>query len=339
MGAPAVDCMAFTNKNKKKAAGHVHPNMLYSYLSSTRRHVVTAANPSSSLPSSVVLGGGVGVGGVGGGGAGSGGVGVGGRASGFIRYVDDVDEDDFSSNEENSDSDRGGLTVGGVAGVTTAAGGGRQGRLITGASASTKARGKIPPNARVRGKKKVESLIDSRFEPYRSAPQCRPSFIWARLQQRNLKQKFIALLKRFKITEDLDEHELAGEGGCIDPSKLTGKGQVALVVNGSFVSNSDCLNNNIKGADLEMDAGDIEDLIDELEDLSDSGPEMDTLSVTSTPKPSLRPFFASSRSLLAPDPSSSASVFTFPSGKYRSPLCPSLWRCINSPSLATNSVL
>ena len=51
------------------------------------------------------------------------------------------------------------------------------------------------------------------------------------------------------------------------------------------------------GADLEMDAGDIEDLIDELEDLSDSGPEMDTLSVTSTPKPSLRPFFASSRSL------------------------------------------
>ena len=55
------------------------------------------------------------------------------------------------------------------------------------------------------------------------------------------------------------------------------------------------------GADLEMDAGDIEDLIDELEDLSDSGPEMDTLSVTSTPKPSLRPFFASSRSL-APDP-------------------------------------
>ena len=53
----------------------------------------------------------------------------------------------------------------------------------------------------------------------------------------------------------------------------------------------------LTGADLEMDAGDIEDLIDELEDLSDSGPEMDTLSVTSTPKPSLRPFFASSRSL------------------------------------------
>lgn len=61
-----------------------------------------------------------------------------------------------------------------------------------------------------------------------------------------------------------------------------------------------------------MDAGDIEDLIDELEDLSDSGPEMDTLSVTSTPKPSLRPFFASSRSLLAPDLSSNPSAFAFP---------------------------
>jgi len=39
---------------------------------------------------------------------------------------------------------------------------------------------------------------------------------------------------------------------------------------------------------------------------------MDTLSVTSTPKPSLRPFFASSRSLLmAPDPN--ANAFIFPS--------------------------
>ena len=126
-------------------------------------------------------------------------------------------------------------------------------------------------------------------------------------------------MKRFKITEDLqdlEEHE--ADEGCIDPSKLAG-------------ADAD---------DLEMDAGDIEgdykltiqssyqklkdsllfvsffffieDLIDELEDLSDSGPEMDTLSVTSTPKPSLRPFFASSRSLLmAPDPN--ANAFIFPS--------------------------
>lgn len=96
------------------------------------------------------------------------------------------------------------------------------------------------------------------------------------------------MLKRFKITEDLQGLDNEADEGCIDPNKLT-------------------------GADLEMDAGDIEDLIDELEDLSDSGPEMDTLSVTSTPKPSLRPFFASSRSLLAPDPSSNPSTFAFPS--------------------------
>lgn len=44
----------------------------------------------------------------------------------------------------------------------------------------------------------------------------------------------------------------------------------------------------------------IDELFDELEDLSDSGPELDTMSVSSTPKPSLRPFFSSSRSLLAP---------------------------------------
>lgn len=50
-----------------------------------------------------------------------------------------------------------------------------------------------------------------------------------------------------------------------------------------------------KGGDME-----IEELFDELEDLSDSGPELDTMSVSSTPKPSLRPFFSSSRSLLAP---------------------------------------
>ena len=41
--------------------------------------------------------------------------------------------------------------------------------------------------------------------------------------------------------------------------------------------------------------------MNELEDLSDSGPEVDTLSITSTPKPSLRPYFSSTRSLLVPE--------------------------------------
>uniref|UniRef100_A0ABD2VYS7 Phosphofurin acidic cluster sorting protein 2 n=1 Tax=Trichogramma kaykai TaxID=54128 RepID=A0ABD2VYS7_9HYME len=83
-------------------------------------------------------------------------------------------------------------------------------------------------------------------------------------RQRNLKQKFIALLKRFRVSEEL-EHDQEEIG-----QKLTGG---------------------------EME---IEELFDELEDMSDSGPELDTMSVSSTPKPSLRPFFSSSRSLLAP---------------------------------------
>lgn len=52
------------------------------------------------------------------------------------------------------------------------------------------------------------------------------------------------------------------------------------------------------GAGTDMDPADIEDLFEELEDMSDSGPEVDTMSISSTPKPSLRPFFSSSRSLL-----------------------------------------
>ncbi|XP_069117120.1 phosphofurin acidic cluster sorting protein 2-like isoform X6 [Argopecten irradians] len=81
--------------------------------------------------------------------------------------------------------------------------------------------------------------------------------------QRNIKQRFIALLKKFKASEDgLDseaDHELCDHDANPDPA----------------------------------DADDIEDLIDELEDLSDSGaePELDAVSVVSTPKPRLRPFF------------------------------------------------
>ncbi|KAK0164559.1 hypothetical protein PV328_003174 [Microctonus aethiopoides] len=83
-------------------------------------------------------------------------------------------------------------------------------------------------------------------------------------RQRNLKQKFIALLKRFRVSEEL-EHDQEEIG------------------------------QKLSGGDMEID-----ELFDELEDLSDSGPELDTMSVSSTPKPSLRPFFSSSRSLLAP---------------------------------------
>lgn len=64
----------------------------------------------------------------------------------------------------------------------------------------------------------------------------------------------MALLKRFKITEDLQDLEHGA--GRMDAAKLHGDDDLG-----------------------DMDAGDIEDLIDELEDLSDSGPEMDTVIV------------------------------------------------------------
>ncbi|XP_037294264.1 phosphofurin acidic cluster sorting protein 1 isoform X8 [Manduca sexta] len=84
-------------------------------------------------------------------------------------------------------------------------------------------------------------------------------------KQRNLKEKFAALLRRFRVPEELSE----------------------------------------RGAtrDTHNAQRDIDELFQELESLScgegeDSGPDqMDTISIGSTPKPSLRPFFSSSRSL------------------------------------------
>ncbi|CAH1130756.1 unnamed protein product [Ceutorhynchus assimilis] len=76
----------------------------------------------------------------------------------------------------------------------------------------------------------------------------------------NLKQRFVSLLRRFRVPDS--------EGG--------------------------------RGADLD-NPSDIQALFHELESLScddDSGAEQDTMSITSTPKPSLRPFFSSSKSLL-----------------------------------------
>ncbi|XP_068619241.1 phosphofurin acidic cluster sorting protein 1 isoform X2 [Battus philenor] len=84
-------------------------------------------------------------------------------------------------------------------------------------------------------------------------------------KQRNLKQKFAALLRRFRVPEEM------GERGAT--------------------------------RDTHHAQRDIDELFQELESLScgegeDSGPEqMDTISIGSTPKPSLRPFFSSSRSL------------------------------------------
>lgn len=76
----------------------------------------------------------------------------------------------------------------------------------------------------------------------------------------NLKQRFVSLLRRFKVPDS--------EGG--------------------------------RSADL-SNPSDIQALFQELESLScdeDSAGEQDTMSISSTPKPSLRPFFSSSKSLL-----------------------------------------
>uniref|UniRef100_A0A1B6LFX3 Phosphofurin acidic cluster sorting protein 2 n=1 Tax=Graphocephala atropunctata TaxID=36148 RepID=A0A1B6LFX3_9HEMI len=105
-------------------------------------------------------------------------------------------------------------------------------------------------------------------EPMLEERRSRKSKMPVNARQRNLKQKFISLLKRFRVSEDLQG--LEAERGTIG--------------------------RNISGTD--MDPADIEDLFEELEDMSDSGPEVDTMSISSTPKPSLRPFFSSSRSLL-----------------------------------------
>lgn len=83
-------------------------------------------------------------------------------------------------------------------------------------------------------------------------------------RQRNIKQKFVALLKRFKVTE---------------PEDLKGNTEQNSQLN-------------------DIDPEEIEDLLDMIEDNSDYGPDIDTASVGSTPKPSLRPFFSSSRSLI-----------------------------------------
>lgn len=86
-------------------------------------------------------------------------------------------------------------------------------------------------------------------------------------QQRNFKQKIVSLLKRFKVPEDLEAGVARGAGA-------------------------------LRGG-RELDA-----LFHELESLScgegdDSGPDLDSLSVGSTPKPSLRPFFSNhSRTIL-----------------------------------------
>ncbi|CAH4031468.1 unnamed protein product [Pieris brassicae] len=107
----------------------------------------------------------------------------------------------------------------------------------------------------------------ARRRPHRQIEFNKADFSYTK--QRNLKQKFAALLRRFRVPEEL------GERGAVRD------------------------NHNAQR--------DIDELFQDLDSLScgegdDSGPDqMDTISIGSTPKPSLRPFFSSSRSLANQD--------------------------------------
>ncbi|KAK0411292.1 hypothetical protein QR680_005584 [Steinernema hermaphroditum] len=87
-------------------------------------------------------------------------------------------------------------------------------------------------------------------------------------RQKNLKQKFVSLLRKFKVPED-DESVTTSHKGMVAPT-----------------------------------AEELEELFEELDNLSDSGPdlEIDKLSIVSVPRPGLRPYFGAtaSREVLPP---------------------------------------
>lgn len=89
-------------------------------------------------------------------------------------------------------------------------------------------------------------------------------------QQRNFKQRFISLLKRFRLpdSEAYDSEE---------------KFQEAL--------EKELMSSTQEPPDIDEFFDDEE--IDDLDSMTDSGQEFDDVSISSTPKPSLRPFFSS----------------------------------------------
>ncbi|XP_066262450.1 phosphofurin acidic cluster sorting protein 1 [Euwallacea similis] len=105
-----------------------------------------------------------------------------------------------------------------------------------------------------------EDEISSLEEEAGDLSDCEPIRTKLPHTRHNLKQRFVSLLRRFRVPDS--------EGG--------------------------------RAGDLD-NPSDIQALFHELESLScdeDSGAEQDTMSISSTPKPSLRPFFSSSKSLL-----------------------------------------
>lgn len=97
------------------------------------------------------------------------------------------------------------------------------------------------------------------------------SVVPTNVQQRNLKQKFISLLKKFRLpdSEAYDSEE---------------KFQEAL--------EQELISSTQEQLDIDEYFDDDEE-IDDLDYMTDSGQEFDDVSISSTPKPSLRPFFSS----------------------------------------------
>ena len=97
------------------------------------------------------------------------------------------------------------------------------------------------------------------------------SIVPTNVQQRNLKQKFISLLKKFRLpdSEAYDSEE---------------KFQEALEKE---------LMSSTQEPPEDIDEFFDDEEIDDLDYMTDSGQEFDDVSISSTPKPSLRPFFSS----------------------------------------------
>uniref|UniRef100_F1KPL2 Phosphofurin acidic cluster sorting protein 2 n=1 Tax=Ascaris suum TaxID=6253 RepID=F1KPL2_ASCSU len=107
-----------------------------------------------------------------------------------------------------------------------------------------------------------QELPDSSRSAHKRRMKVRDTRQRTMAQRKNLKQKFASLLKKFRVPE---------EGGVDAASQSAGVAPTAQ---------------------------ELEELFEELEGLSDSGPEMvmDNLSIVSNPRPGLRPYFASTSS-------------------------------------------
>ena len=169
----------------------------------------------------------------------------------------DSDDDDFSSNEEGSDSET----------VEEPTAGTHNTSLST--------RDRLNQWRRQVNTRKARKLFSNRDNSGSDSNA-------QQRNDRNFKQKFIALLKKFRLpdSEAFDSEE-----------------QYQAAIEQQLMASGELQNSN-----------EIEDFFEEedIDDLSDSGQDFDDVSISSTPKPSLRPYF-SSCTLVGPE----SEVFLF----------------------------